>query len=77
MSRLAHIDGIQHIDAATIAALESDARVGRDLKARYRVICRVTGAHIGAYPTLAGACGRATIAAWQGIEALIADKKEA
>lgn len=76
MSRLAHLDGIQPIDAATIAALESDARVGRDLKARYRVICRVTGAHLGAYPTLTGACGRATIAAWQGIEALIVDKKE-
>lgn len=77
MSCLAHLDGIQPIDAATIAALESDARVGRDLKARYRVICRVTGSHLGAYPTLAGACGRATIAAWQGIEALIVDRKEA
>lgn len=77
MSRLAHIDGIQPVDAATIAALESDARVGRDLKARYRVICRVTGAHLGAYPTLTGACGRATIAAWQGTEALIVDRKEA
>lgn len=75
MSRLAHLDGIQPIDPSTIAALESDARVGRDLKAHYRVICRVTGRLLGAYPTLGGASACAALSMLDGNEPLIVTHK--
>ena len=69
--RLANIDGIQPIDHATIAALASDERVGRDLKANYRVICRATGRLLGAYPTLGGASACCALSMLDGIEPLI------
>lgn len=73
--RLAHLDGIQPIDSATVAAIASDERVGHDLKAHYRVICRVTGRHIGAYPTLGGASACAALAMLDGHEPIITTQK--
>lgn len=73
--RLAHLEGIQPIDPSTIAALESDARVGRALKAHYQVIDRVTGQLLGAYPTLGGASACAALSMLDGHEPLIATNK--
>lgn len=73
--RLAHLDGITPIDNATIAALESDARVHRALKAHYQVIDRVTGELLGAYPTLGGASACAALSMLLGREPLIATNK--
>lgn len=73
--RLAHLDGITPIDNATIAALESDARVHRAIKAHYQVIDRVTGQLLGAYPTLGGASACAALSMLDGREPLIATNK--
>lgn len=69
MSRLAHLDGIMPLCVRHIAA---DERIARDLASPFRVICRVTGRLLGAYPTPGGASACCALSMLDGIEPLIA-----